>query len=116
MTYFNAPSARRTDLDTSHQAAHDTSFKASKHRLMALRTLHKYGPLIDHELSGYTGLQHNSIGKRRKDCQDAGLVDFYYNEAGERLKRSAPSGSLAYLWTITEEGIEFLKAYDAENK
>lgn len=112
MTDFNPPNARSTDPDTSHQAAHDTSFKASKHRLMALRTLRRFGPLTDYELSARTGLQQNSIGKRRKDCQDAGLVDFYYNDLGAKVKRPAPSGSLALVWAIKPEGIAFLKAYD----
>lgn len=115
MIDFNPPSARNNDYETSHAAAVDASFKASEHRLLALRTLHRYGPLTDYELSARTGLQQNSIGKRRKDCQDAGLVDVYLNEIGDKVKRPAPSGSNALVWTITAEGISFITAYDSGN-
>ena len=115
MIDFNAPSARNNDYETSHAAAVDASFRASEHRLLALRTLNRFGPLTDYELSARTGLQQNSIGKRRKDCQDAGLVDVYCNANGEKVKRPAPSGSKALVWTITAEGISFITAYDTEN-
>jgi len=113
MIDFNPPSARSNDQETSYAAAADASFRASEHRLLALRTLHRFGPLTDYELSARTGLQQNSIGKRRKDCQDVGLVDVYRNEDGEKVKRPAPSGSKALVWTITAEGISYITAYDA---
>lgn len=114
MVDFNLPNARPTDYETSHQAAKDASFKASKHRLMALRTLSRFGPLTDYELAARTGLQQNSIGKRRKDCQDAGLVDVLINDKGDKVKRPAPSGSLSLVWTINAEGIKFLASHKEE--
>jgi predicted transcriptional regulator len=113
MIDFNAPRARNNDQETSYAAAIDASFKASEHRLLALRTLHRFGPLTDYELAAHTGLQQNSIGKRRKDCQDVGLVDVHFNEIGEKVKRPTPSGSKALVWTITAEGISYITAYDA---
>jgi len=101
--------ARSTDPETSHEAARDASKKAPNHRLIALQALSDYGPMTDYELADKTGLQQNSIGKRRKDCQDVGLVDFY-SPNGEKERRQTPSGSSAYVWQITNQGREFLEA------
>ena len=100
--------ARRNDLDTSHEAARDASKKAPNHRLIALQALFEHGPMTDYELAEKTGLQQNSIGKRRKDCQDIGLVDFFMLD-GEKERRKTPSGSSAYVWQITELGKKFLE-------
>jgi DNA-binding transcriptional ArsR family regulator len=99
-----------TDLETSHEAAVDASFKASKHRLMALKALLEVGPMTDYQLASATGLQQNSIGKRRKDCQDAGLVTFFLDENSEKVRRKTPSGSSAFVWEITEEGRNFMNS------
>jgi hypothetical protein len=40
----------------------------------------------------------------------------YLNEIGEKVKRPAPSGSKALVWTINAEGISYITAYDAGNK
>lgn len=101
---FNQPNARGTDPETSHEAAKDATFKATKNCVLALKTLHRFGPLTDFELASRTGLQQTSIGKRRKDCQDAGLVTNLLKENGEKVKRPAPSGSSALVWTLTEKG------------
>jgi hypothetical protein len=101
--------ARRNDPETSHEAARDASKKAPNHRLIALQALSEHGPMTDYELAEKTGLQQNSIGKRRKDCQDIGLVDFFMLD-GEKERRKTPSGSSAYVWQITELGQNFLEA------
>tara|TARA_R110000868_G_scaffold272773_2_gene532008 strand:+ start:1930 stop:2301 length:372 start_codon:yes stop_codon:yes gene_type:complete len=110
---FNEPIARNTDPETSHSAADDATFKASKHRILALQTLYTFGPLTDFELAAKTGLQQNSIGKRRKDCQDAFLIDVLLDENGMNVKRPAPSGSKALVWTLTRDGINFVKNLEA---
>jgi hypothetical protein len=109
MIDFRNPSARNTDPETSHEAAADVTFKASRHRILALKALYTYGPLTDYQLAARTGLQQNSIGKRRKDCQDAFLVDVLVDEDGKKVKRPAPSGSNALVWTLTQEGIQFVR-------
>lgn len=106
MIPFTLPIARKTDPLTSHMAAIDARFKANNHRRVALLVLLKHGNLTDYELADKTGLQQNSIGKRRKDCQDAGLVTHYRDDEGNKVKRPAPSGSKAYVWTLTERGEE----------
>jgi hypothetical protein len=100
---------RRTDLETSHEAARDASANAPNHRLRALYALSGHGPMTDFELADKTNLQQNSIGKRRKDCQDLGLIDFFIVD-GEKQRRKTPSGSSAYVWQITELGQQFLES------
>ena len=63
---FQHPVARLSDPETSHQAAHDAEFHASKGRIAALRAL-ALRPMTDYELEKETGRQKNSIAKRRLD-------------------------------------------------
>ena len=100
---------RRTNLETSHEAARNASEHAPNHRLRALNALYEHGPMTDFELADKTNLQQNSIGKRRKDCQDIGLIDFFIVD-GEKQRRKTPSGSSAYVWQITELGQQFLES------
>lgn len=106
---FPFPLARNTDPITSFQAAQNASFKASAHRVKALLAFYDHGAMTDYELASATGLQQNSVGKRRKDCQDAGLVGNLLDEFGEKVKRPAPSGSPALVWTLTNAGYEYVK-------
>ena len=99
---------RSTDPVTSFEAAVNTSYKSPNHRLIALQALLTHGPMTDFQLAEKTGLQQTSIGKRRKDCQDARLVDFYM-PGGEKERRQTPSGSSAYVWQITDLGKKFLE-------
>jgi hypothetical protein len=102
------PLARNSDPSTSFEAARDASFKASAHRIKALQAFFDFGPMTDFELADVTRLQQNSIGKRRKDCQDAGLVDVLTNEDGVKVKRPAPSGSKALVWKLTQAGRDYV--------
>lgn len=105
---FNDPMSRNSDPETSHEAAEDAKFRASRHRILALTTLKRFGPLTDYELASRTGLQQNSIGKRRKECQDAGLITGLTDAHGQRVKRPAPSGSKALVWALTTEGATYV--------
>jgi DNA-binding transcriptional ArsR family regulator len=104
MISFASPIARRTDPLTSHMAAIDARFRADNHRRRALLAFLEYGSLTDFELASKTGLQQTSIGRRRKDCQDAGLVTFHRDEEGNKVKRTTPSGSKSYAWELTQDG------------
>jgi hypothetical protein len=86
--------ARVTDPDTSHAAAADASGNAATHRARALRELRAVYPdgLTDFELAARLNLQQTSIGKRRGELRDAGLVE----DSGTR--RPAPSGSASIVW------------------
>lgn len=111
---FQEPAARASDPETSHEAAALAKFKASPHRILCLQALMR-GPMTDFELATVTGLQQTSIGKRRLDCQRAGLVSHYLEPvvSGLReplpLKRKSPSGALAFVWEITPAGREYLE-------
>jgi hypothetical protein len=109
---FPYPLARNSDPSTSYEAARDASFKASEHRVKALQAFFDFGPMTDFELADATRLQQNSIGKRRKDCQDAGLVDVLTNEDGVKVKRPAPSGSKALVWKLTQAGRDYVTNMD----
>jgi hypothetical protein len=111
MTEFNLFSktglARRTDPDTSHLATEGTKERRVRHKDLALQTLYIHGGMTDFTLAEFTKIQQTSIGKRRKELCDAGLCF----DSG--LKRAAPSGSLAIIWCLTEEG---RKVYEAKIK
>jgi hypothetical protein len=93
LSFPDPPATRHTDPSTSHAAARDTSPTAGTNRWLALTTLIRHPDgLTDFELSSLTGLQQTSIGKRRGELRDAGLV----RDSGKR--RPAPSGSAAIVW------------------
>ena len=112
-----APLARATDPETSHMAASDAKFRASAHRLLALRLLAN-GPLTDFELARISNLQQTSIGKRRKDCMDAGFVEPHISFAGDvaaqQARRRTPSGSWAGVWRITQKGRDYLATLEKQ--
>lgn len=108
---FDDPTARRSDPETSHQAARDASFNASMGRVLALRALRNYGPLTDYDLERITGWQKNSIGKRRLDCGRAGLVAVQTLE-GVVQKRPGPSGSMCRIWKLTKKGLDYIETLD----
>jgi hypothetical protein len=100
---------RATDPETSRAAAIDASRFAKGNRLRALQLLKSCGPMTDFELAGRSGLQQTSIGKRRGECFQAGLVEKLI-EFGDIVKRPAPSGSAAIVWKISEAGKNLLHA------
>jgi len=90
-------------------AAHDASRCAKGNRLLALKLLREFGAQTDFELAERSGLQQTSIGKRRGECCQCGLVEKSMAN-GEVRKRAAPSGSAATVWEINRAGIDFLEA------
>lgn len=100
---FTPPTVRRTDPVTSHDAA--ASVTPSPGRIMCLSILYEQGPMTDHELSRASGIQINSIGKRRQECTEALLV----GDTGKT--RPSPSGRQMIVWAITLTGMEFLRSH-----
>jgi len=85
--------ARLTDPETSWAAAADALQNADTNRAIALRALRAHPDgLTDFELADMTGIAQTSIGKRRGELRDQGLVEY----AG--IKRPAPSGSMSRVW------------------
>ena len=103
---WQQPLARTTDPETSHEAARNATPTASKGRMAAIKHLSARA-LTDHELSAASGVQINSIGKRRADCVAAGLVRAATDTKGNKIKRKTRSGSTAIVWEITREGRAF---------
>lgn len=93
------PVARRTDPETSHAAAARIKPIAGTDRERVLRA-HARCPegLSDYELADILERQQNSVGKRRTELRDAGLIE------ATDMRRLAPSGSKAIVWRITERG------------
>lgn len=87
------PVARATDPTTSHQAALFAAPKAETHRVIALRMLkaHPDG-LTDFQLADLTGIPQTSIGVRRKELVEMGLVE------ATNQRRPSPSGAKAIVW------------------
>lgn len=101
MSIFDAPPvprARRADPPTSHRAARDARGNATTNRRAAFNALMAAGDegLTDFDLERITGVKQTSIGKRRFELVEAGLVV----DSGE--KRPAPSGSLAIVWKVVK--------------
>jgi hypothetical protein len=90
---ITGPSHRRTDPVTSRLAAKTARGHAETNRALALEVLRSHpGGLTDFELAEITGFQQTSIGKRRGELRDAGLV------VNSGRRRRTPSGSEAIVW------------------
>lgn len=107
-----APAYRRTDPETSRQAAQDAATKCTANQLRALRLIAQ-GAKTDYDLERITGLQKNSIGKRRSDLYRAGLVE-PATDCGQTVKRPGPSGSRCIVWRITARGTRYLTSLKHE--
>jgi hypothetical protein len=99
-TYSPAPAARNSDPITSHQAAQRHPFKRQKDCLAVL-IVHSHHPagLTDFELASMMRRQQTSLGKRRGELRDSGMIE----QTDKR--RPAPSGSPAIVWRITDAGL-----------
>lgn len=95
------PTARKTDPQTSHDAAARASVTADNNRGIALFALLDAGSkgLTDFELADKTGKAQTSIGVRRKELVTLGLV-----ERAPVHPRPSPSGSPSIVWRITDAG------------
>jgi predicted transcriptional regulator len=101
---FGEPLARNTDPITSHQAAADTArhVRADRRHVLEIHARHPAG-LTDFELAAICDRQQTSVGKRRGELRDAGLIE------QTESRRAAPSGSSAIVWRITPAGRELLR-------
>ena len=110
---MQAPAARYSDPVTSHQAAQKAEMRASEYRLMVLLQL-LAGPKTDFDLAAATGKKQCSIGKRRGECRDAGLVRELRDGRGELVKGKSDIGSPVLTWEITQAGREYLAEHGPE--
>lgn len=95
--------ARTTDPEASHQAAaaHTGPFRGIHRDVLAL--LAEHGPLSDFDLAEHTRLKSVSVGKRRGELRDWGMVA---RAAG--MGRS-DTGATCHLWEITARGTAALR-------
>jgi hypothetical protein len=93
------PGARHSDPDTSHKAAERApSVRAHDRRLVLHEHYEHPDGLTDFELAANLGRQQTSVGKRRGELRDIGLI----KDTG--FTRPAPSGSQAIVWALTPAG------------
>jgi hypothetical protein len=96
---FGPGAARNTDPDTSWEAAY--RFLAGKatdrRKVLLLHARYPHG-MTDFELAERMGRQQTSVGKRRGELRDKGLIE------ATPLRRNAPSDSPAIVWRITRFG------------
>lgn len=93
------PAARATDPETSQAAAVRRPAGRTKDRteVFLAHIQHPEG-LTDFELADLLKRQQTSVGKRRGELRDLGMIE------DSKLRRPAPSGSPAIVWRITEAG------------
>jgi DNA-binding transcriptional ArsR family regulator len=103
---WEPPASRRTDPETCETAAKIAGMRASFNRLRVLALLID-GPLTDFELAAKTGVQQTSIGKRRGECKDHGLVEALRDDSGKVVTRPSPTRSPSTVWAITDKGRQF---------
>lgn len=92
--------ARRSDPETSHQAAdrHPALRQTDRRAALLAHAAYPAG-LTDFELADIMGRQQTSAGKRRGELRDLGMIE------QTKDRRPAPSRSPAIVWRITADGI-----------
>lgn len=101
---FSITASRRTDPETSRDAALFVSGSAAGGRALALHHLHAAGilGLTDHELSALTNIGQTSIGKRRGELttpeHGAVIVALLNPQTGRQIRRTTPTGATAGVW------------------
>jgi hypothetical protein len=101
--HFSEPKARRTDPDTSHLAAKRMKLMANDDRRLVLVEHYCYPDgLTDFEVAANLGRLQTSLGMRRNELCEVGLIE------KTPIRRPTPSGSPAIVWRITEAGQEYI--------
>lgn len=87
------PRARRTDPDTSKQAAERVSNFAAGH-YAGIRCALVIGPATIYEIAARTGLDHVAVARRLSEMQRAGIA------APTSETRPGPTGRQCRVWTV----------------
>jgi hypothetical protein len=97
--------ARKTDPVTSHEAARINKElkRRDRYSVLGVHYDHSVSGLTDFELASILRRQQTSVGKRRGELRDLGMIE----QTDKR--RKAPSGASAIVWRITEAGKRFVK-------
>ena len=86
------PRARRTDVETSHEAAASMKETADTHRQKILAALRERGPMTGDALDALFEWRHATSNRRLPELREAGLVEMTDDRAVTR------SGRAARLW------------------
>lgn len=92
--------ARNSDPDTSHAAPLTLDLSADRTRVLLTHAKHAEHGLTDFELAEIHGRAQTSLGKRRGELRDCGLI------AATEARRPAPSGAMSTVWRITSDGVK----------
>lgn len=92
LTLDEYATARNSDPVTSHIAAKMNPAGRETDRDLVLRLLRDHGPMTDFELAALVNRQPTSLGCRRKQLCDLGLVEY----AG--YTRPTTTGASARVW------------------
>lgn len=95
------PSVRTNDPDTCREPS-EVRMSSGRLKALAAHYLHQTG-LTDFELAELTQVAQTSIGKRRGELAQAGLV------VATTDRRPSPSGAPSIVWRITPTGVEFIR-------
>ncbi len=87
--------ARRTDPQTSHDAAASMRGAADAQRRQVLGTLALHGPLTADEIDEHVEWRATTAGRRLKELETAGLV------VRTPVTRPTRSGRQATVWSLT---------------
>ncbi len=101
--------ARRTDPETSHEAARKVD--ATKQERVVLDALKDYGDMTSEEVAAVTGPEISatlqSITPRFRPLATKGLIIEKRDSKGEIVKRKGKSTRRRIVWTLTEAGRRF---------
>ena len=86
------PRARKTDVETSHQAAASMVDGADSHRKSILELLRERGPMTGDALDAARGWKHATANRRLPELREMGLVVML------EKKELTRSGRPARLW------------------
>lgn len=90
--------ARRTDPETSHQAA--ARVNVTKREQVVLDALDEYGPMTSEELAAATGTEIPAITPRFRPLANKGLIVEARNQDGEIITRRGASGRKRIVWRL----------------
>ena len=89
--------SRKTDPQTSHDAAEQAQELADKHFAKIHFALAKYGPMGKDGITGKTGLDSSQVARRLPEMQKLGLVTLTGNFAMSFARRKERE------WSIVEK-------------
>jgi len=97
MMVFNFFRSRKTDPQTSHDAAEQAQELADKHFAKIHFALAKYGPMGKDGIANKTGLDSSQVARRLPEMQKIGLVMLTGGFAMSNAKRKERE------WSIVEK-------------